>query len=110
MNTAAQRTRTRTRTNRLSHKVAALMLFLAAASSWAQQPVEDTPIQAQQTPTQSPQSPAQEVESPAPAQPSTTTPEEEAVADTPDSTNSPFDYRASEKISEDLSVSFPVDI
>ena len=33
------------------------------------------------------------------------------VSPTPDSNNnSPFDYRSSEKISEDLSVSFPVDI
>ena len=33
-----------------------------------------------------------------------------AAAETPDSERSPHDYRPSEDISEDLSVSFPVDI
>ena len=36
---------------------------------------------------------------------------EEPVAEAPESgDNSPFDYQASEQISEDLSVSFPIDI
>ena len=63
-------------------------LLLAAAQLQAQseqEPVEETP-------------PAVEQEQPAPAR--TGEPNED----------SPYDYRASEEISEDLSVSFPVDI
>jgi hypothetical protein len=38
-------------------------------------------------------------------------PAEEPVAEAPEAgDNSPFDYQASEQISEDLSVSFPIDI
>jgi outer membrane biosynthesis protein TonB len=103
MNTTAQRTRS----NRHRHGVAALVLLLAAAHLWAQQPTEDAPTHA---PTPVPQTTTSETETPAPAEPPAATNPEKAVAETPANANSPFDYRASEKISEDLSVSFPVDI
>lgn len=56
----------------------------------------------------------------APAEPPTTTTEDSASEEAPDAVaetappaeanEDPFDYEASEQISEDLSVSFPVDI
>jgi len=73
----------------------ALLLLLAA-------PLLVAPLQAQ--------------EAPAPAEPdsandtgTTTEPAGEAPAPA-ERTESPFDYKSSEEISEDLSVSFPVDI
>ena len=60
--------------------------------------------------------PLQAQEAPAPAEPATskdTSAAAEPAGDTPapvERTESPFDYKSSEEISEDLSVSFPVDI
>ncbi len=59
-----------------------------------------------------PQALAQESEAPAPAAEEETT-ETEAETPPPEpapGNDSPFQYEASEQISEDLSVSFPVDI
>jgi hypothetical protein len=103
MNTTVQRTRS----SRLRHRVAALLLLLAAAQLWAQQPAENSPPQ---TATPATQTPTKDAEGPAAAEPTAATSPEKAAVETPASANSPFDYRASEKISEDLSVSFPVDI
>ena len=77
-----------------------LALLLAAA-----------PLLAQQAPP-APE-PGEQLEHAAPEQ---TAPREDTPAaknpagETDDSGDSPFDYRSSEEISEDLSVSFPVDI
>jgi len=60
--------------------------------------------------------PLQAQEAPAPAEPDTskdTSATAEPAGDAPapaERTESPFDYKSSEEISEDLSVSFPVDI
>lgn len=76
--------------------IALLTLLLAGATLnlWAQQeqqePVEPAPPEQQETPD-------------AENTPATTSEETEAAG-------SPFDYESSEQISEDLSVSFPVDI
>ena len=106
MNTTVQRIKT----SRLQHRMAALTLILATANLWAQQPTEDSATPATQIPTQAPPTPASATETPTPAEPAVATDLEEAAADGPVGASSPFDYRASEKISEDLSVSFPVDI
>ena len=55
---------------------------------------------------------AQEAEDTAPAEQAATPAEtgETPAKETGSQTRSPFDYRATEQISEDLSVSFPVDI
>jgi len=45
-----------------------------------------------------------------PAETAPATPAEPATKAPPNKEDSPFDYEASEQISEDLSVSFPVDI
>ena len=78
----------------LSVALFTLLLSGGALSLWAQtdeqEPIEPVPPE------------QQEVEGD--EDPPETTPEE-TVAD-----DSPFDYQSSEKISEDLSVSFPVDI
>lgn len=79
---------------------AALLLTLPAVgtATWAQQP---------STPVATAASPAPAVEEPNNA----TTPAPRA-AEKPiaDANASPYDYQSSEEISEDLSVSFPVDI
>ena len=53
-----------------------------------------------------PQEPAPKDEAPATAEPAA----QPATPAPPANDDSPFDYRSSEEISEDLSVSFPVDI
>ena len=45
-----------------------------------------------------------------PAEPEEQAPPEVTRDDTPEPARDPFDYESSEQISEDLSVSFPVDI
>ena len=68
-----------------------LTLQLASAQLWAQE--SETEPQAQPS--------AKEQQDPKPP---------EVKPAPPESIDSPFDYEASEQISEDLSVSFPVDI
>jgi hypothetical protein len=84
----------------------ALLLQLASASlPLAAQAIQEPP----QQPTSQPEQQSEQTEEPA----STATPQaqqpgvDESAATTPED---PFDYEASEQISEDLSVSFPVDI
>jgi hypothetical protein len=85
--------------------VATLSLVLGAAPLYAQR-ASDTPQQATDVPGQDAKETQKNQESPTADKPAT------APATRPPATNndSPFDYRPSEKISEDLSVSFPVDI
>jgi hypothetical protein len=72
-----------------------LALFLNAAAPLAQEAVEERP-------------PA--TESPEGGGSSAPTADGDDAVAVPDAGDSPFDYEASEQISEDLSVSFPVDI
>ena len=74
------------------------LLLLAMTATWAlaQEEPGATESPPEQTPTESGAAPP----TPEP------TPEDAATGNE----TSPFDYRASEQISEDLSVSFPVDI
>jgi len=74
----------------------AVIILLFSVGLLAQEETGDTATSEQDT--------VSATELPEPASPSTTASEPPATA------NSPFDYQASEKISEDLSVSFPVDI
>ena len=67
-----------------------LSLLLCAPLLWAQEETEEET-------TEQPEAQAESQERPAATPP-------------PRSEESPFDYEASEQISEDLSVSFPVDI
>ena len=76
-----------------------LLLALAATWSLAQEEPEAAQTPPEQTQTVSDEATA--TTEPSPAQ-------DPAAGD--DEELSPFDYRASEQISEDLSVSFPVDI
>ena len=80
--------------------VATLSLLLGAAPLCAQQAADAPERDSVETPK------SQSQESQAANKPAT------APATPPPATNndSPFDYRSSEEISEDLSVSFPVDI
>ncbi|MEP4486984.1 MAG: hypothetical protein ABJ013_15240 [Halioglobus sp.] len=75
-----------------------LALSVAGTAAWAQQPTASTTT----------------AESPAPAvkEPSTTTTPAPRADERPvaDANGNPYDYQSSEEISEDLSVSFPVDI
>ena len=75
-------------------KALSLMLLLAAMPGLGQEPAQDE----------------QEETAPASETAVQETPETEAAEPAASSDSSPFDYRASEQISEDLSVSFPVDI
>ena len=73
------------------------------------------PVLAQQAPAEDADSAAQEQETEPGAKPqeqgSTNAGEPGPASEPPaNSKDSPFDYRSSEEISEDLSVSFPVDI
>ncbi len=81
-------------TQRLASALLTLLLGGGYLTAWAQQdqqePIEPVPAEQRET---------QDAEN-TPA----TIPEET------DADNSPFDYQSSEQISEDLSVSFPVDI
>ena len=84
----------------MKHKTTAVLLcalFTVTAPAWAQQP--NTPP------------PAVPSSQPAAEEPNAATPASDAD-DTPaaDANRSPYDYQSSEEISEDLSVSFPVDI
>ncbi|MEP0203803.1 MAG: hypothetical protein ABJ084_06005 [Halioglobus sp.] len=75
-----------------------LVLSLAGTAAWAQQPNAS----------------ATTVESPAPTakEPNTATAPAPRADERPvaDANGNPYDYQSSEEISEDLSVSFPVDI
>lgn len=100
----------------MKHQFAALaVLATLATGSVAQAPSpEATGDAADQQATTSPAEPdIQETNSNSP-EPAATEPELAAEADPPaadpGNQDSPFDYQASEQISEDLSVSFPVDI
>jgi hypothetical protein len=93
-----------TATNRFSRCCGIVILLLVATTGWAQQPVEDTPAGEPEVPVASGTEAATSAETGTPAS------AEPAGSEPPTGTDSPFDYRASEKISEDLSVSFPVDI
>ena len=91
----------------MNTRVLGLCLLLAATGPWAAAR-EDVagPEQAVTEPTESPPTPAAD---PAGADPKT--PPADVTAAAPSAAaDSPFEYRASEQISEDLSVSFPVDI
>jgi hypothetical protein len=85
--------------------VAILSLVLGAAPLHAQH-ATDTPQQPTDAPEQDAKETPKNQENPPADKPVT------APATRPPATNndSPFDYRSSEEISEDLSVSFPVDI
>jgi len=85
--------------------VAILSLVLGAAPLHAQH-ATDTPQRATDVPGQDAKETQKNQESPTADKPVT------APATRPPAANndSPFDYRSSEEISEDLSVSFPVDI
>ena len=85
--------------------VAILSLVLGAAPLHAQH-ATDTPQQPTDAPEQDAKETQKNQENPPADKPVT------APATRPPATNndSPFDYRSSEEISEDLSVSFPVDI
>jgi len=76
--------------------VATLSLVLGAAPLFAQQAADAPEQDSEETP-KSQESQAANRPAPATRPPAT-------------SNDSPFDYRSSEEISEDLSVSFPVDI
>ena len=91
----------------MNTRVLGLCLLLAATGSWAAREDVAGPEQAVAAePTESPPTPAAD---PAGADPKT--PPADATAAAPSAAaDSPFEYRASEQISEDLSVSFPVDI
>ncbi len=79
--------------------VAILSLVVGIAPLYAQQATDTPPPDSKETPKSQEQQAEKKAAAPAPA----TRP--------PAANNdSPFDYRSSEKISEDLSVSFPVDI
>ena len=81
---------------KLLHKIALLLSLLGMAWSAAliAQPADTEP--------DTPPATEQQAED--------TTPAEEAEESPPPEPEDPFDYEASEKISEDRSVSFPVDI
>jgi hypothetical protein len=80
--------------------VAILSLVLGAAPLHAQH-ATDTP----QQPTDAPEQDAKETQ-----KNQETPPADKPVTAPATNNDSPFDYRSSEEISEDLSVSFPVDI
>jgi hypothetical protein len=82
----------------------AAVLLLFCTAIWAQEPVAETPADKAELPVSSEADDAASPETGAAAA------VEPAGSALPASADSPFDYRASEKISEDLSVSFPVDI
>jgi hypothetical protein len=84
-------------------KAAFWILFtLLLSSPWAyaqeDEPGDAEPVAEESTPAAEEAAPADE-----PA-------EAEVTSTEPETAQDPFDYRASEQISEDLSVSFPVDI
>lgn len=70
--------------SKVMNKLLIVLLALWATTLWAQQEQEEAPTE---EPTQT-----------------------EQAAETPEPATDPFDYESSEQISEDLSVSFPVDI
>ena len=86
----------------MNHNImaATLLLVLSAVgtATWAQQP---------SAPAATKGSPVPAVEEPNTATPPAPRADERPVAD---ANGSPYDYQSSEEISEDLSVSFPVDI
>ena len=66
------------------NKLLILMLALWTTPLWSQSETEEAPVEDQS--------------------------QEEQAAEEPEPATDPFDYESSEQISEDLSVSFPVDI
>ena len=92
-----------------------LLLWLAAEGGLAQAPAQSTADEPPAEATAAPGSPADAAaETDEPELAADSTPDPEPATDpepeTPENPDSPFDYQASEQISEDLSVSFPVDI
>jgi hypothetical protein len=84
---------------RLIPTLLGLLLLAVCSGAWSQQPAQPDPAPAS--------APDREK--------SATATDEQAAQETPPPTapvteTSPFDYQASEEISQDLSVSFPVDI
>jgi hypothetical protein len=86
-------------------KLAPLCLALALAAT----PLSAQPAQTEQSQPPSAGSAAAPDKNPAPQQPAAGTPAKKSTEATTGS-SSPFDYRSSEQISEDVPVSFPVDI
>ncbi|MEE4192008.1 MAG: hypothetical protein V2I66_10540 [Halieaceae bacterium] len=86
------------RIRRLARSSTALVLLLASLPLAAQAPAE---------PPQQSEAPAEET---APNDDATPLPADDTADAAPTEPEDPFDYEASEQISEDLSVSFPVDI
>jgi hypothetical protein len=92
---------TRTK-NRITGYAWAAILLLAPVGLLAQEEAKDTVADKQEpVGTAERSQAAEQAQAAQPAQPAN----ENSATD-----NSPFDYQSSEKISEDLSVSFPVDI
>ena len=92
---------TRTK-NRATGYACVALLLLVPFGLLAQEEAKDTVSDQQESVDSTEQSQAAEQPQAAnPAQP---------ASENPATANSPFDYQSSEKISEDLSVSFPVDI
>ena len=91
-------------TSKLRRCCATAVLLLLTTTLWAQEPVANSQADERDIPATNGAEAAtsSETEAPAAAEP--------AASEPPASVDSPFDYQASEKISEDLSVSFPVDI
>jgi hypothetical protein len=85
--------------NRLIPALLVLLLSCAPLGAWAQEKAE---------PEQDTGSSTTEPTTPATTPATTSSAEQPAPGNNND--NSPFDYQASEEISQDLSVSFPVDI
>ena len=83
---------------------------------WAQQeqqePIEPVPPERQEPIESAPPERQEPIEPVSPEQQETQDAENTAATtiEETDADNSPFEYQSSEKISEDLSVSFPVDI
>ena len=78
------------------------LLMLAMAATWTL--AQEAPATAEPPPPHTRAESGEATQAPEPA-PASAEDEAATIDDT-----SPFDYRASEQISEDLSVSFPVDI
>ena len=89
-------TNNRTARKRPGRRVWAALLLLLSVGLPAQEEARDTAAGEQGTPSVT--------ELPEPTGPST------SASEPPVTANSPYDYQASDKISEDVSVSFPVDI
>ncbi len=89
-----------------SRQLAPLLITLALMSTpLLAQPAQETPARA----TGEPATRAADKNAPAPQAPAAQVPTQKSAPPTTGK-DSPFDYRSSEEISEDVPVSFPVDI